>query len=117
MGTNTQAVIMNPAEILTPDELAARLKVPKSWIYDQTRHRAQVRNSASLPHRRMGRYLRFIWSEVVEWLDGQQTSAPTRPPSYAVVAATAPVGYSTKQSNEIGIKENSNASQTCELLR
>lgn len=63
---------MNPAEILTPEELAARLKVQTSWIYDQTRNRAHIRNADSLPYRKMGKYLRFVWSEVADWLDRQQ---------------------------------------------
>ena len=59
-------------DFLTPEELSARLKVPTSWIYEQTRHRAKVRNRDPLPHRKMGRYLRFVWTEVVEWLYRQK---------------------------------------------
>lgn len=56
---------------LTPQELAERLKVKESWIFEQTRRRASVRNSNPLPHHKMGKYLRFSWSEVVDWLNKQ----------------------------------------------
>ena len=59
-------------DLLTPEELSARLKVPTSWVYEQTRRRARIRNVDPLPHRKMGRYLRFVWTEVVEWLDRQK---------------------------------------------
>jgi len=59
-------------DLLTPGELAARLKVATSWVYEQTRRRGRVRNADPLPHRKMGRYLRFAWPEVMEWLDRQK---------------------------------------------
>jgi excisionase family DNA binding protein len=55
---------LRPKDILTPEELAARLKVRKSWVYEQTRSS----NQNPLPRLRMGRYLRFDWTKVVEWL-------------------------------------------------
>ena len=55
-------------ELLTIDELADRLKVKKSFIYEHTRRRANVRNERPLPHIRMGKYLRFNWTEVLNWL-------------------------------------------------
>jgi excisionase family DNA binding protein len=73
---------MNVEEILTPQEMAARLKVPVSWVYEQTRTRGRLRNSDPLPHRKMGRYLRFILSEVLEWLErqnGNRTAAVNSP--------------------------------------
>lgn len=66
-------------EILTPQEVADRLKVPISWLYEQTRNRARVRNSDPLPHRKMGRYLRFVWSEIAEWLNRQTPTALNAP--------------------------------------
>jgi hypothetical protein len=59
---------LQPGDILTPGELAERLKVPKSWIFEQTRHRAKVRNKTPLPCLRLGKYLRFSWLQVSEWL-------------------------------------------------
>ena len=68
---------LNPEDILTPDELAARLKVRRTWVYEQTR----ARNRNPLPRLRTGRYLRFDWKKVVEWLtddDGQNGSSSAK---------------------------------------
>jgi|CZKX01.1.fsa_nt_gi excisionase family DNA binding protein len=51
-------------DILTPEELAARLKVPDSWVYEKTRGRC--RNP--IPCLRLGRYVRFNWLAVAKWL-------------------------------------------------
>lgn len=51
-------------ELLTVGEIAALLKVPKSWIYDHTRKRGIER----LPHIKVGKYLRFVESEVRAFL-------------------------------------------------
>jgi hypothetical protein len=60
---------IEPADILTPKELADRLKVSKSWVFEQTRERAKVRNKKPpLPCIRLGKYLRFDWNEVSAWL-------------------------------------------------
>lgn len=57
-----------PEDILTPAELAARLKVSKSWVFEQTRTRAAIRNEKPLPCIRLGKYLRFSWQAVSDWL-------------------------------------------------
>jgi predicted DNA-binding transcriptional regulator AlpA len=62
---------LDPADILTPEELAQRLKVSKSWVFEQTRERAKVRNKTPLPCIRMGKYLRFSWIQVSQWLTEQ----------------------------------------------
>ena len=59
---------LQPEDLLTPDELAERLKVPKSWVFEQTRLRAKVRNKMPLPCLRLGKYLRFSWKQVSEWM-------------------------------------------------
>ena len=51
-------------ELLTISELAALLKVPKSWIYAHTRPRSKTR----LPHVKLGKYLRFSEREVRTFL-------------------------------------------------
>jgi excisionase family DNA binding protein len=51
-------------ELLTVDEVASILKVPKSWIYAHTRKRVGER----LPHVKLGKYLRFFEGEVHEFL-------------------------------------------------
>jgi excisionase family DNA binding protein len=54
-------------EILTPEELAERLKLPVSWIYEHCRERALNR----LPGFKLGKYWRFRESDVREWLERQ----------------------------------------------
>jgi predicted DNA-binding transcriptional regulator AlpA len=51
-------------DILTPAEVAARLKVPESWVYEKTR--ARCRNP--MPCLRLGRFIRFDWNAVINWL-------------------------------------------------
>jgi excisionase family DNA binding protein len=51
-------------ELLTIDELAGLLKVPKSWIYAHTRPRSKIR----LPHVKLGKYLRFSEQDVRAFL-------------------------------------------------
>ena len=67
MGGNHVTTILH-SDLLTPAELAERLKVPKSWVFEQTRQRAKVRNSNPLPCIRLGKYLRFSWPKVCEWM-------------------------------------------------
>jgi excisionase family DNA binding protein len=50
-------------EILTPEEVAERLKIKPSTVYELTRSRC--RNP--LPAHRAGKVLRFNWAEVVAW--------------------------------------------------
>jgi excisionase family DNA binding protein len=45
-------------ELLTPEELAAKLKVPVSWCYEQSRQ-------GKIPTHRIGRYIRFDLQEVI----------------------------------------------------
>ncbi len=49
---------------LTVDEIAERLRVPKSWIYMM----AAPRRKDKMPSLRAGKYLRFQWDEVERWL-------------------------------------------------
>ncbi len=46
------------AGLLTADELANRLKVPLSWVYEQSRQ-------GGIPTYRLGRYIRFDLREVL----------------------------------------------------
>jgi excisionase family DNA binding protein len=52
-------------ELLTVSEVAAALKVPVSWVYERTRRSG----TDQIPHFKMGKYLRFRWTAVREWLD------------------------------------------------
>jgi excisionase family DNA binding protein len=45
-------------ELLTVDEVAALLKVSRSWVYEHTRSRSTPR-SERLPHVKIGKYVRF----------------------------------------------------------
>jgi hypothetical protein len=63
-------------EILTPVQLAERLHVKPTWVYEQTRDRADVRNADPLPFIKMGRYLRFDWKDILSWLERQKRNAP-----------------------------------------
>jgi hypothetical protein len=70
------AYLENPSDLLNPEELAARLKVKKSWVLEQTRTRANVRNPNPFPFKCLGKYPRFSWREVCQWLE----SCPKKPP-------------------------------------
>jgi excisionase family DNA binding protein len=52
-------------ELLTVSELATKLKVPVSWVYERARRRSFDR----IPHLRLGKYLRFSEQEVLAWLE------------------------------------------------
>jgi excisionase family DNA binding protein len=58
-------------ELLTVEELAARLRVPPSWVRSHTRTRALD----PLPCVRLGRYTRFRWSAVETWLHEREEQA------------------------------------------
>jgi len=47
-------------ELLTVDDLATRLRVPRSWVYS---------HSKDLGAYRLGKYLRFSWARVLERLE------------------------------------------------
>lgn len=49
-------------EFLTPDELAKKFKVDRSWVYRQVRE-------TDLPRIKCGKYLRFRLSDVLAYLE------------------------------------------------
>jgi excisionase family DNA binding protein len=51
----------------TIEEIANLLGVPKSFIYARTR-------TNSIPHYKIGKYCRFIRSEVLEWARGKRAT-------------------------------------------
>ena len=55
-------------DLLTVDEVAHLLKVPKSWVYERTRGRGADR----LPHIKLGKYLRFEERAVTAWVEAQR---------------------------------------------
>jgi len=57
MATQTQAL----APLWTVEEVACFLGVPTSWVYSHVADK-------SLPHHKVGRYVRFNSREVIGWL-------------------------------------------------
>jgi excisionase family DNA binding protein len=51
--------------LLTAEEVAERLKIKASTVYELTRRRSRQ----PLPFLKIGKYLRFRWSEVEKWLE------------------------------------------------
>jgi excisionase family DNA binding protein len=51
-------IAYNTPALLTPEELADKLKVPLSWVYEQSRQ-------GKIPTHRLGRYVRFNLLEVL----------------------------------------------------
>jgi excisionase family DNA binding protein len=62
---------IDPIQILTLAEVAERLKVSERWVYEKTRGRCHN----PLPVIRIGRYLRFDWTDVSSWLTEQKKAA------------------------------------------
>lgn len=61
---------MSFKELITVDELAERLRVPKSWVYCKTREHGPK----AMPRIRTGKYLRFQYSAVLDWLKNSTAS-------------------------------------------
>jgi hypothetical protein len=60
---------IDPRDVLTPQELARRLKVGIGWVYEKSRKAGKHnKKTGPLPTLRMGRYLRFYWPDVVAWM-------------------------------------------------
>jgi excisionase family DNA binding protein len=55
---------MSEDRLLDAAEVAARLNLPVTWV------RERVRDD-SIPHVRLGRYVRFSWPEIAAWLEAQ----------------------------------------------
>lgn len=54
-----------PDNILTPDQLAALLKVSRKWVFEKTRKRCPH----PIPCLRIGRFLRFRLCDIEAWLE------------------------------------------------
>lgn len=68
-GISKEDVVVSQ-DYLTITELAAKLKVPNSWIYARTR----LKGPGTIPHLKIGKYLRFSLEEVLAWLKHQQNN-------------------------------------------
>jgi excisionase family DNA binding protein len=51
--------------LLEANEVAERLGVPTSWVRQETR-------AGRIPHLELGRYKRYDWQAVAEWLETQR---------------------------------------------
>ncbi|MHC5074588.1 MAG: helix-turn-helix domain-containing protein [Planctomycetota bacterium] len=58
----------NTETFLTVAELSERLRVKRSWVYSRTRQTGPN----SIPRIKVGKYLRFQWEKVQDWLMKQQ---------------------------------------------
>jgi excisionase family DNA binding protein len=56
------------ADLLTADQAALRFALPKSWLLEKARQDL-------IPHRRIGRYVRFSPAELAAWLAKPQPIA------------------------------------------
>ena len=90
-----------PADILAPEELASRLKVPPSWVFEKTRQRKSG-STAPLPVFKIGRYLRFNWADVSTWLESTRRGAPLRKGLRHADAATTRKHYILLKSKKHG---------------
>jgi len=75
MGLKDQKEIVQPAisiqgfePILTIEQVAERLQLKPSTVCELTRRR----NRHPLPALRVGKFLRFRWSEIERWLNERQ---------------------------------------------
>lgn len=69
--------VRDSLKLLTVEDLAVRLQVPRSWVYS---------HATDLGAYRLGKYLRFSWTRVLERLEhlatvnsqlGRQPNAPS----------------------------------------
>ena len=51
-------------DLITVRELAAALRVPKSWVYSRTRETGPD----AMPKLVVGKYRRFVLNDVMNWL-------------------------------------------------
>ena len=59
-------------DFLTVDELAEALRVPKSWVYSRTRQTG----TGSIPRVQVGKYIRFRFQDVMDWIERQNQVKP-----------------------------------------
>ncbi len=58
------------SDLLTPQQLAERLQVAPTWVYERSRSRKS--GVAPLPVIKLGKLLRYHWPSVCEWLAANQ---------------------------------------------
>jgi excisionase family DNA binding protein len=55
-------------DLLTVGQVAEILNVPISWVYERTRRRGIER----IPYFKLGKYLRFARTEILQWVQRQR---------------------------------------------
>jgi hypothetical protein len=68
--------VIKPEDILTPEELRARLKVTLAWVYEKTRRRGRI-TKTPMPVLRAGHLLRFHWPSVCQWMQANEVPKHT----------------------------------------
>jgi excisionase family DNA binding protein len=53
--------VLSPGRLMTAEETAERLSVPKTWIYAETR-------AGRIPHVKLGRYYRYRPDAIDQWV-------------------------------------------------
>jgi hypothetical protein len=63
-------------EVLNVEELAARWRLPRTWILENTRSRC----ADKIPHFRLGRYVRFAYGspELIAWLERRMVGGSSK---------------------------------------
>lgn len=63
----TPSLVFLPSDLLTPHQLAARLQVAVTWVYERSRKRKS--GVPSLPVIKLGKLLRYNWPDVCQYLE------------------------------------------------
>ena len=59
--------------LLTPEEVAQYFRVNLQWVYERT-------SKNEIPHRKVGKYLRFDWPEIERWGGEMAVPEVSKPP-------------------------------------
>ncbi len=70
-GTENQNGSLARTRLLTAEQVAGLLRVPRSWVYG----RARARDRNRLPGIRLAKYWRFREADVLAWLDTQMPAS------------------------------------------
>jgi excisionase family DNA binding protein len=76
--------------LLTADDIAAWLAVPRSSVYEYAR-----RARRPLPAVRIGRHLRFLRSDVADWIAAQRDAVEPPPPPRVRAVPPITAGWRT----------------------
>jgi len=58
--------------LMTPEEVAQYFRVNRQWVYERT-------SKNEIPHRKVGKYLRFDWPEIERWSGGMAVPEASQP--------------------------------------